>query len=121
MKTYVATILHVDLYVCETCSFTVRKEHTLEVFKENIWTLQGGEWRKVYSENFIILLFHTMFGWPVKENEIGRSYIARAKDVYKILVWKTKRNQLCGIHRHRWEDNNCRILLNVLCTVYKKK
>jgi hypothetical protein len=32
-------------------------------------------------------------------------HIACAKDVYTILVRKTKRKKLCGIHRHRWEGN----------------
>jgi hypothetical protein len=47
MKTYEAIILHVDLCVRETCSFTIRKEHILGVFEENIWTLQRGYGRRM--------------------------------------------------------------------------
>jgi hypothetical protein len=38
---YKIMILPVVLYGCETWSLTLREEHKLRVFEENIWTEEG--------------------------------------------------------------------------------
>jgi hypothetical protein len=41
VRIYKTIILPVVLYGCEIWSLTVREEHKLRVFEENIWTNEG--------------------------------------------------------------------------------
>jgi hypothetical protein len=55
VRIYKTIILPVVLYGCETWSLTVREEHKMRVFEENVWAKEG--WRKLYYEELHNLYF----------------------------------------------------------------
>jgi hypothetical protein len=115
-KIYRTLILPVVLYGCETWSVTLREGHRLRVFENRV--LRGmfgnkgdevtGEWRKLHSGEL-----HNIYSSPdiirqIKSRRIRwAGHVARmgeGRNVYRVLVGKTKEKRPLGRPRHRWED-----------------
>jgi hypothetical protein len=108
-------ILPVVLYGCETWSITLREEHRLRVFENEVLRrIFGpkkdevtGEWRKFHNEEL-----HNLYSSPdiirqVKSRRMWwAGHVARMGEeikVYKVLVGKPEGRKPLGRPRCRWE------------------
>jgi hypothetical protein len=113
---YIAIILPVVLYGCETWSLTLREEHSLSVFENRVLRrIFGpkrdevkGEWRKLHNEEL-----HNLYSSPdiIRQAKSRRmrwaGHVARMgeeRKVYKVLVGKPEEKRPLGRPRRRWED-----------------
>jgi hypothetical protein len=107
IRIYKTIILPVVLYGCETWSLTVREEHKLRVFEENIWTKDG--WRKLHNEEL-----HNLYSSPgiirIRKSRRMRwaGHVPRMgekRNVYRLLAGKPEGERPLGRSRCRWMDN----------------
>jgi hypothetical protein len=115
VKIYKTLIVPVVLYGCETWSVTLREEHRLRMFENRV--LRGifgpngdevtEECRKLHSGQL-----HNLYSSPdiVRQMKSRRmrwaGHVARmgeGRNVYRVLVGKTKEERPLGRQRRRWE------------------
>jgi hypothetical protein len=102
VKMYKIITLPVDLYRCETWSFTLKEKHRLRVFENRVLRrIFGpkrdevtGEWRKLHSGEL-----HNLYSSPdiIKEMKSRRmrwaghvAGMGEGRNVYRVLVGKTE-------------------------------
>jgi hypothetical protein len=104
------------MYVCETWSLTLKKEHRLRVFENRVLRkIFGpkrdevtGEWRKLHNGEL-----HNLYSSPDNIRQIKSRRIrwaghvarmAEGRKVYRVLVGKPEGKRPLGRPRRRWED-----------------
>ena len=117
VNTYKIIILPVVLYGCEIWSPTLREEHRLRVFENNVLRkIFGakrdeitGEWRKLHnadlhelysSPNIIRNLKSRRLRWAGQVASMGKS-----RNAYRVLVGKPESKRLLGRPRRRSGNN----------------
>jgi len=117
IKIYSTIILPVDLYGCESWSFTFREEGRQRMFENRV--LRGifgskrdevnGEWRKTTNEelndqysspNIVRVIKSRRMRWSEHVARMGES-----GDVHRVLVGKPEGKIPLGRPKRRWEDN----------------
>jgi hypothetical protein len=114
---YKTIILPVILYGCETWSLTLREEHRLRVFENNVLRRifgpkrdeVAGEWRKLYNEELCDLYSSPSIIRIIKSRRISwAGHVARIgekRNAYRSLMGKPEGKRSLGRPRHRWVDN----------------
>jgi hypothetical protein len=116
VKIYKTIILPIVLYGCETWSVTLREEHRLRVFENRV--VRGifgpkrgevtGEWRKLHSGEL-----HNLYSSPdiIRQIKSRRmrwaghvSRMEEGRNVYRVLVGKSKVKSPLARPRCGWED-----------------
>ena len=115
--TYRTITLPVVLYGCETLSLTLREEHRLRVFENNVRRKicgakrdeTTGEWRKLHNAKL-----HALYSSPniissLKSRRLRwAGHVARMeqfRNAYGFLEGKPESKRPLGRRRRRWEDN----------------
>ncbi|KAJ4449177.1 hypothetical protein ANN_00573 [Periplaneta americana] len=110
-------ILPVVLYGCETWTLTLREEHRLRVFENEVLRkIFGakrdevtGEWRKLHNTEL-----HALYSSPdiirnIKSRRLRwAGHVARmgeSRNAYRVLVGRPEGKRPLGRPRRRWEDN----------------
>jgi hypothetical protein len=115
IRIYRTIILTMVLYGCVTWYLILREEHTLRVFENRMLRIFGpkrvevtGKWRKLHngalrelysSPSIIRSAKSKRMKWRGMWHEWGK------RNVYKLLVGKTKGKRPLGRPRRRWVDN----------------
>ncbi|KAJ4444129.1 hypothetical protein ANN_05918 [Periplaneta americana] len=117
VRIYKTVILPVVLCGCETWTLTLREEHRLRVFENEVLRkIFGakrdevtGEWRKLHSTEL-----HALYSSPdiIRNIKSRRSRWAghvermgESKNPYRVLVERPEGKRPLGRPRRRWEDN----------------
>jgi hypothetical protein len=116
MRIYKTIILPVVLYGCETWSLTLREEHRLRVFENNVlrrifgpkWDEVTEGWRKLHSEKILDLDSSPCIIRIIKSRRMRwAGHVARMvekRNAYRLLVGKLEGKRPLGRPRHRWVD-----------------
>ena len=116
VRTYTTIILPVVLYGCEIWSLTLREEHRLRVFENEVLRkIFGakrdeikGKWRKLHnaelhslnsSPNIITILKSRRLRWA---GHVSRT--EQSRNTYRVLVRKHEEKRPLGRPRCGWED-----------------
>ncbi|KAJ4441575.1 hypothetical protein ANN_11431 [Periplaneta americana] len=117
VRIYKTVILPVVLHGCETWTLTLREEHRLRVFENNVLRkIFGakrdevtGEWRKLHNAEL-----HAFYSSPdiirnIKSRRLRwAGHVARmgeSRNAYRVLVGRQEGKRPLGRPRRRWEDN----------------
>jgi hypothetical protein len=116
VKIYRTIILPVVFCGCETCSITLREEHSLRVFENRVLRRIFGprrdelmeEWRKLHSGELPNLYLFPNVIRQIKSRKMSWvGYVARMgeeRKLYKVFVGNLEGKTPFGRLRYRWED-----------------
>ncbi|KAJ4448596.1 hypothetical protein ANN_10615, partial [Periplaneta americana] len=117
VRIYKTVILPVLLHSCETWTLTLREEHRLRVFENNVLRkIFGakrdevtGEWRKLHNTELYALYSSPDIIRNIKSRRLRwAGHVARmgeSKNAYRLLVGRPEGKRPLGRPRRRWEYN----------------
>jgi hypothetical protein len=116
IETYKIVILPVVLYGCKTWSLTLREEHGLRIFENQVLRKifgskreEDGSWRNLHNDvlhnlysllNIVRVIKSRRMRWAGHVACMGEG-----RGVYGVLVGRPKGKRPLGRWRHRWKDN----------------
>ncbi|KAJ4426618.1 hypothetical protein ANN_26416, partial [Periplaneta americana] len=116
VRIYKTVILLVVLYGCETWTLTLREEHSLRVFENNVLRkIFGakrdevtGEWRKLHNTELHALYSSLDIIRNIKSRRLRWAghvvHMGESRNAYRVLVGKPEGKRPLGRPRRRWED-----------------
>ncbi|KAJ4428380.1 hypothetical protein ANN_24399 [Periplaneta americana] len=117
VRIYKTVILPVVLYGCETWTLTLREEHRLRVFENEVLRkIFGakrdevtGEWRKLHNIELYAFYSSPDIIRKIKSRRLRwAGHVARmdeSRNSYRVLVARPEGKRPLGWPRRRWEDN----------------
>ena len=127
VKTYKTITLPVVLYGCETWSLTLREEHGLRVFENNVLRkmfgakkdeITGG-WRKLHNAELHALYYSPNIIRSLKSRRLRWAghvaHMEQSRNAHRVLVGKPEGKRPLWRPRRRWEDNIKMYLREVCC------
>jgi hypothetical protein len=96
----------VILYGRDVWSLTLKEEHSLRVFENNVLRIFGPKNEKCQEASQYGLLARQLHSYRIKEDDMdmGSSMHDKNQKLMKILARKTCKTPL-GMYKNKWDDN----------------